>query len=108
MFLGNWRNNQCGMKANQCGSQRAEFGIPSAYFELLCNVSVQLLMILRPRAYPSPNSVRNVASPTLHILASIGDDDLQVGILIQNLLNTAFVGPLLPWNMLLRVFIVIA
>lgn len=58
-------------------------------------------------AYPSPDRVCNIASPTLVTFAGICNDNLEVFIFKQYLLNTTVVAPLLLWSPLLDVVLII-
>lgn len=57
--------------------------------------------------YPCPNCIGYVASPTLMTFARIGNQDLEILILVENLLNTAIVAAFLLWSSLLDIFLVL-
>ena len=76
MFLRNRRYDQRGMQADQSRPQRTELRVSPAYFQFLSNISVVYVSLIWLSANPSPDCVGNVASTTLHVLSSIGDDDL--------------------------------
>jgi len=75
VLLGDGRNDQSGMEADQSSAQGAEFRIATGDFNVLV---LDLARIIRwshkTVAYPRPDLIDNVAS--IGALASIGNDYL--------------------------------
>ena len=91
MLLRNGWDDQGGMEVDEGSSQRTELRIPSRNFDILGSISKED-KYQEIVAYPSVDFVYDVAS--IGTLTSIGNDNLQVGILVEDLLNSAVVATL--------------
>jgi len=88
LFRYGW-DDQGGMETDECGAQRAEFRIPARNLNILSSVRRRYHRLSSP-PYTCPYSVDNVAA--VRTLACIGDDDFQVGVLVQDLLNSTVIA----------------
>ena len=78
VFLGDGRDDEGGVEADQCLSQGSKLGVSPTDDNIARD-----------------NGVGDVATAALGVLASLGDADLEVGVLVEDLLYPAVVAALL-------------
>jgi len=82
MLLRYRRYDKSGMEVDQCRTKGAEFGVPSANLKILRAVNIDHLKRSWFYTYSCSYGVHNVAPSTLMILASVGDDNRKIWVLV--------------------------
>lgn len=92
-----------------------EFGISSSNLHILeaVNVVVPRTSLTSPATYAGSDGVDNVTPTALMAFSCISDDDLEVGVLVEDLFDATVVASLLPRPMLtsllrIVVFVIVA